>query len=44
MIAYPGVSKQSARGPHHVADPDTRLEDNLICFPVFHIYFFIGGG
>ena len=28
-----------------VADPDIRLKGaNLICFPVYHAYFFVGGG
>ena len=39
-----GGSRHSARGPHHAADPDIQLGENLICFPVSHVYFFVGGG
>ena len=32
------------QGPHHEADPDIWLgQGNLICFPVSHVYFFVGG-
>jgi len=30
-------------GAHHVANPDIRHGGNLICFPVSHVYFFVGG-
>ena len=39
-----GGSRYSAMGPHYVVDPDIPLGDNLICFTVSHIYFFVGGG
>src|SRR6218665_2966347 len=26
-----------------VSDPDIRLGGNLICFPISHVYFFVGG-
>jgi len=33
-------------GPPHVADPEFRLRgrDNLICFSVYYVHVFVGGG
>ena len=44
MVIVSGGSRHSARGPHRVANPDTWLGGNLMCFPISHMYFFVGGG
>ena len=39
-LADPDVRLWRARG---YINPDIRLGKNLICFPVAHVYFFVGG-